>query len=176
MFKIHRERTFSEIAGHESVKGWTGSYFYCKDMPKAGRAVGWPTFVDGATELHPSWSEAAPHPVTPELRRLIRRIEKLILDGLTGLDLVMCWFVRRIQPLQDHAHLLHEYTEDMADDLRVSKYDLPVSVIDSRLKKLTKLKAEEKDHGWNTTLDMYTKGTCPSVCLYFICLVDVLDG
>jgi hypothetical protein len=107
--------------------------------------------------------EAAPHPISPELRRLIRRIEKLINDGLTGLDLVMCWFLRWIQPLQHHARLLHEYTEDVEDDLRVTKYNLPADVVDSRLKKLTKLKAKEKTHGWNITMDMYTKGSCPSV-------------
>jgi hypothetical protein len=46
-FKIRRNRTFPEIAGHESVKGWTGSYFYCKDIPKADHDFGWPAFVDG---------------------------------------------------------------------------------------------------------------------------------
>jgi hypothetical protein len=53
-FKIRRDRTYPEVVGHESVKNWTGSYFYCKDMPKAGKEVGWPAIVDGAAELHPS--------------------------------------------------------------------------------------------------------------------------
>jgi hypothetical protein len=54
IFKICRDRTFPDIARHESVKGWTSMYFYCKDLPKAGKAVGWPAFVDGAVEPHPS--------------------------------------------------------------------------------------------------------------------------
>jgi hypothetical protein len=65
-------------------------YFYYKDTPKAGKETGWPAFVDEAVEPQPSWSEAAPHPLSPELRRLCRRIEKLMVDGLSGLDLVFC--------------------------------------------------------------------------------------
>jgi hypothetical protein len=34
--------------------------------------------------------------------------------------------------------------EDVEDDLRVTKYNLPTDVIDSHLKKLTKLKMKEK--------------------------------
>jgi hypothetical protein len=140
-------------------------YFYCKDHPKAGKEVGWPAFVDGAAEPHPSWSEAAPHPILTELRRLIRRIEKLMADGLSGLDLVYCWLSRRIQPLQHHDRLLHEYSESMDDDLRITNVNLPASILDARLKKLTKLKTKaEKEHGWNPTLEMYTQGSCPSVC------------
>jgi hypothetical protein len=176
-FKIHRDRTFPDIAGHESVKGWTGMYFYCKDLPKAGKEVGWPAFVDRAAEPHPSWSEVAPHPISPELHRLIRQIEKLIQDGLTGLDLVICWLARRIQPLQHHDRLLHEYTEDVDDDLRVCKVNLPASILDTRLKKLTKLKTNEsKEYGWNPTLEMYTKGSCPPVRSAFCFFQLYLDG
>jgi hypothetical protein len=88
----------------------------------------------------------------------------------------MCWFVKRIQSLQHHDRLLHEYTEDVEDDLRVTKYNLPADVIDSRLKKLTKLKTKEKEHGWNTTLDMYTKGACPKVRVFFSCFCKCLGG
>jgi hypothetical protein len=35
--------------------------------------------------------------------------------GLTGFDLVYCWFVSQIQPLQHHECLLHEYSENMDD-------------------------------------------------------------
>jgi hypothetical protein len=111
------------------------------------------TFVDGPTELVASWSEPAPHPLMPELRHLIRRIEKLITNQLTGLDLVMSWFTRRIQPLQHHAHLLHQYTEDQEDDLRVTKDSLPGDTLEFRLKKITKLKAKQKLFGLNICLD-----------------------
>jgi hypothetical protein len=33
-FKIRRDRSYPEVAGHESVKNWTDSYFYCKYIPK----------------------------------------------------------------------------------------------------------------------------------------------
>jgi hypothetical protein len=98
-FKIRRDRNYPEVAGHESVKNWTGSYFYCKDIPKAGKEVSWPAFVNGPAEPVASWSEPAPHPLTSELCHLIRQIKKLMANQLTGLDLVMSWFTSRIQPL-----------------------------------------------------------------------------
>jgi hypothetical protein len=171
-FKIRRNRVFPDIAGHESVKGWTSSYFYCKDVPKAGHNVGWPAFVDGAAKPTPSWTEAAPHPLSPELIRLRRRIEKLMEKGLTGFDLVYCWFVNRIQPLQHHERLMHEYSENVDDDLRVSKTDLPPCIFDSHIKLMTKLRTEEdKERGWVPSLEMYTQGKCPSVS--FVCLLSL---
>jgi hypothetical protein len=106
-FKIHRHRSFLDIARHESVKGWTGSYFYCKDVPKKDHDVGWPAFIDGAATPVPSWSAPAPHPLSATSLCLKRLIEKLIELGLKGLDLMLCWLSRRIQPLQDRDHLLH---------------------------------------------------------------------
>jgi hypothetical protein len=87
--------------------------------------------------------------------------------GLTGFDLVYCWFASRIQPLQHHERLMHEYSESIDDDLRVSKKDLPTSVFDARIKSMTKLRTEEdKERGWVPSLEMYTKGKCPSVSFY----------
>jgi hypothetical protein len=99
-FNISRNRTFLDIAGKESVKGWTGSYFYCKDIPKKDHDFGWLTFVDGAASPSPGWTALVPHPLSPLSRRLARRIEKLMERGLKGLDLVYCWITMRIQPLR----------------------------------------------------------------------------
>jgi hypothetical protein len=49
-FKIRRSRNYPKVVGHESARNWTGSYFYCKDIPKEGKEVGWPVFVDGPAE------------------------------------------------------------------------------------------------------------------------------
>jgi hypothetical protein len=83
---------------------------------------------------------------------------------LKGLDLVLCWFVRRIQPLQRHDRLLHEYSEDWADSLWVTKDNLPTDALEFRLKKMVRLR--DKNHGWNFSLDMCTKGKCPKVHFY----------
>jgi hypothetical protein len=72
--------------------------------------------------------------------------------------------------LQHHDRLLQEYSESVDNDLRITNVNLPASILDARLKKLTKLKTKaEKEHGWNPTLEMYTKGSCPSVryAIYF---------
>jgi hypothetical protein len=96
--------------------------------------------------------------------RLKRRIEKLIELGLKGLDLVLCWLSRRIQPLQDHDRLLHQYTEKADDDMRIYTVDLPSQLLESRLKAMTKLRSKDnKKHGWNVSLEMFTLGRCPLV-------------
>jgi hypothetical protein len=98
---------------------------------------------------------------------LKRRIEKLMDKGLKGLDPVLCWLSRRIQPLQDRDHLLHQYTEKTNDSMRVCMVDLPFQLLESRLKAMTKLRSkEDKKHGWNASLEMYTKGCFPLVSLY----------
>jgi hypothetical protein len=74
-FKIHTCRTFPDIAGHESVKGWTGSYFYCKDIPKEDDDISWPAFIDGPATLVPNRSMPAPHPLSPLSLRLKRHRE-----------------------------------------------------------------------------------------------------
>jgi hypothetical protein len=89
------------------------------------------------------------------------RIEKLIDNHLKGPDLVLCWFVRRIQPLQHHDRLLHEYSKEQSNNLWVTKDNLPSDALDYRLKKMMKL--HDKKHDWDFCLDMYTKGSCPKV-------------
>jgi hypothetical protein len=161
-FKIRRFRSFPNIAGHESVKGWTGSYFYCKDIPKADHDVGWPAFVDGAATPVPNWNAPPSHPLSPTTLRLKRRIEKLIEKGLKGLDLLMCWLSRRIQPLQDRNHLLHEYTELTDENMWVYKVDLPFQLLEAYLKAMMKFRtSNDKKFGCIISLDMYTKGKCP---------------
>jgi hypothetical protein len=52
----------------------------------------------------------------------------------------------------------------MEDDMRISKAPLPVPMFDSRLKSLTRLRSDEdKKHGWKVSMDMWSKGGCPSV-------------
>jgi hypothetical protein len=59
----------------------------------------------------------------------------------------------------------------MDDDLRITKLNLLTSILDTRLKRLTKLQTKaEKEHGWNPSFEMYTKGSCPSV--HFVCYLS----
>src|SRR5215216_801303 len=98
-FKIRPGRRFPDIVSHESCKNWQQTYLYGPDIPLAGRQVTYPDFVDGAAAEAPSWRSQASLPSDLDASRAIRRIEWLVEMGLTGLDLAMCWFIRRIQPL-----------------------------------------------------------------------------
>jgi hypothetical protein len=100
--------------------------------------------------------------LSPATLRLKRCNKKLIEKGLKGLDLLMCWLSRRIQPLQDRNRLLHEYTEKTDDDMRVCTVDLPFQLLEACLKAMTKFRtSDDKKFGWRISLDMYTKGKCP---------------
>ncbi|KAK1699017.1 hypothetical protein QYE76_015714 [Lolium multiflorum] len=62
-----------------------------------------------ATEL-PSWTHCPHFSDSPQLTRTVRRICKLTEEGLTGKDLTLSWFTKRIQPLQHRDRLMFEYT------------------------------------------------------------------
>jgi hypothetical protein len=130
-------------------------------MSAKGKDVGWSVFVDGTLEPVPSWEEAAPHPLSAEIRLMIRRIEKLIDHKLKGLDFVLCWFAKWIHPLQTRDHLLHEYTGDKADSLWVTNADLPRDALEHRLKKMVKVRDKNMDFSFSH--DIYLNGKCPKV-------------
>uniref|UniRef100_A0ACD5W6E8 Uncharacterized protein n=1 Tax=Avena sativa TaxID=4498 RepID=A0ACD5W6E8_AVESA len=98
-FNIRPVRRFPDIVGHESYKNWQRTYFYGPDIPLAGREVTYPDFVDGAAAEVSTWISKASLPSDLDASRAIRRIEWFVETGLIGLDLAMCWFIRRIQPL-----------------------------------------------------------------------------
>ena len=120
-FKIRPGRRFPDIVGHESCKNWQRTYFYGPDIPLAGREVTYPDFVDGSAAKVPTWRSHASLPSDLNASHAIRQIEWFVETGLTGLDLAMCWFVRRIQPRQHRLKLMHEYTNERKDSLRISR-------------------------------------------------------
>ena len=110
----------------DSVKEWTGTFFYCKDAPLPNRAEGIPPFRNVAGTELPSWDERPANPTPRGFRLLQRRIEALTCrePELTGTDTVLCWLKRRIQPCAFHGtRLLNEYTDEK-DPLRFTEADL----------------------------------------------------
>ncbi|KAK1605070.1 hypothetical protein QYE76_028743 [Lolium multiflorum] len=69
---------------------------------------------------------------------MARRISKLVSDGLTGMDLNLSWFTRRIQPLKYNSRLICAYT-GMDDSLRVTKDNLPADSLKKRIHTLVKI-------------------------------------
>src|SRR3954462_4297793 len=167
-FKIRPGRRFPDIVGHESYKNWQRTYFYGPDIPLAGREVTYPDFADGAAAEVSTWRSHASLPSYLDASRAIRRIEWFLETGLTGLDLAMCWFIRRIQPLQHRAKFMHEYTSDRRDTLRISEDNFSSDSIKFRLKDIVKVK--DKTRGFTLTYDMFVDGKCPKVDIYFLCM------
>src|SRR3954463_8344641 len=99
-----------------------------------------------------TWRSHASLPSDLDASRAIRRIEWFVDTGLTGLDLAMCWFIRRIQPLQHRTKLMHEYTNDRRDTLRISVDNFSSDSVKLRLKDI---KVKDKQRGFAITYDMF---------------------
>lgn len=137
---VRKNRIYPRIGASELVKHWTGSYFYCKDVP----AEGLPPFKDGPATAVASWDEEVETSLSGELLLMKRRIEKLMKQGLKGSDLDHCWLSSRIQPLQDRARLLCEVTGDKMDKMRTTPHVYPPKVYISRLKALVKERDDQR--------------------------------
>ena len=88
--------------------------------------------------------------------------------GLTGLDLAIYWFVRRIQPLQHRLKLMHEYSNDRRDSIRISKNNFSSDSVKIRLKDIVKVKENKRD--FTITYDMFVESKFPKVTAYFPCM------
>ena len=108
-FKIRSNRHYPKVPGHESVKDWTGTYFYCADKVALEKSFGIPPFVSGLAKPADNWDGPEDVSLTADSILHKRRIEKLMDMGLTGVDLVLCWLTRRIQPLQHRTRLMCQY-------------------------------------------------------------------
>jgi hypothetical protein len=94
------------------------------------------------------------------LEKAARRISWLVHDGLTGAQLTLSWFSRRIQPLRYNARLMCAYTG--ADDLlRVTRHDLPADSLKRRFKTLVKIPRGQQVP--ELIKDIYTNDQCPPV-------------
>src|SRR3954467_14074853 len=127
-----------------------------------------PDIVDGAAAEVSTCQSHASLPSDLNASRAIRRIEWFVDTGLTGLDLAMCWFIRRIQPLQHRTKVMHEYSGDRRDTLRISKDNFSSDSVKFRLKDIVKVK--DKKRGFTLTYDMFVDGKCPKVFIYFPCM------
>ena len=58
-----------------------------------------------------------------EILLLQQRLEELVAEGLTGLDLLACWMIRRVQPLQVRIHKLCQWSGE-GDPSRISQRGL----------------------------------------------------
>ena len=98
-------------------KDWNQTWFYCQDISPANEKPlpGYrPDRLDSKFALPDKLTVAERKKLLPS----IRRINGLLGNGLTGVDLTRCWISWRIIPLSRRSKLMYEYGGDPDDSLR----------------------------------------------------------
>ena len=78
-----------------------------------------------------------------------------MIEGLKGLDLVLGWAKKRIQPLQHRSKLLCQYS-GKEDEMRTKVDDLSQDAIDHRMKDIVKIR--DKKLGFKVSMPMPENG------------------
>ena len=55
-FNCRQGDWYPKIPYNDSVKYWTSTFFYCKDIPDPGKAVGIPAFLNSPPIYQPFWT------------------------------------------------------------------------------------------------------------------------
>jgi hypothetical protein len=169
-FLPRRSKEYPFITPLDSAIGWRGSWFYMADKPAPSQAHGLPPFTNVAAESRDTWTAVNDETATPYVKLLARRIAKLTVDGLKGIDTINCWISRRIQPLQHRDRLMHEYT-GANDGMRCSDQELDPKVVEKRIRSLMK---SPRKKPLKFGMAMFENGTCPSVnSLFAIVLYNI---
>ncbi|KAK1603142.1 hypothetical protein QYE76_007877 [Lolium multiflorum] len=157
-FMLRPSRMYPPHDSHESVRYWNAGWFYERNASVPKVHEGLPQFINEPPEELASWSFVPSLAQTPILEKAARRISWLVHDGLTGAQLTLSWFSRRIQPLRYNARLMCAYTG--ADDpLRVTRHDLPADSLKRRIKTLVKIPRGQQVP--ELTKDIFTNDQCP---------------
>jgi hypothetical protein len=118
------------------------------DKPAPSQARGLLPFKNVAAKPRDSWIAINDESATPHCKLLARRIAKLSMDGLKGIDTINCWISWRIQPLQ---HL---------DRMRCSDQELDPKVVEKRIRSLMK---SPRKKPLEFGMAMFENGCCPLV-------------
>ncbi|KAK1648790.1 hypothetical protein QYE76_066595 [Lolium multiflorum] len=157
-FMLRPGRMYPPHDSHESVRYWNAGWFYEKNVSVPEIHDGLPKFNNEPPEELESWSFVPSLALTPILEKAARRISWLVHDGLTGTQLTLSWFTRRIQPLRYNARLICAYT-GADDQLRATRHDLPADSLKRRFKTLVKIGRGQPIP--ELIKDIYTNNQCP---------------
>jgi hypothetical protein len=133
------------------------------DKPAPSQAHGLPSFKNVAAESRDSWTAVNDQSATPYVKLLARRIAKLSVDGLKGIDTINCWISRQIQPLQHHDRLMHEYT-GANYGMHCSDQELDPKFVEKRIRSLMK---SPRKKPLKFGMAMFENGSCPLVSSFF---------
>jgi hypothetical protein len=156
-FLPRRSKAYPFIMPLDSTIGWRGSWFYMADKPAPSQARGLSSFENIAAQPCDSWKAVNDETATPYVKLLARRIAKLSVDGLKGIDTIHYWISRRIQPLQHRDSLMHEYT-GANDGMRYSDKELDPKVVEKRIRSLMK---SPRKKPLKFGMAMFENGSCP---------------
>ncbi|KAK1662824.1 hypothetical protein QYE76_050983 [Lolium multiflorum] len=144
-FMLRPGRVYPPTDRHESARYWSAGFFYLKDVSDPASEKKLPAFKNCPANELPSWTHCPHFSDSPQLTRAVRRICKLTEEGLTGKDLTLSWFTKRIQPLQHRDRLMFEYT-GRDDPMRATKDNLSADALDKRIRVLIKISRELHVH------------------------------
>ncbi|KAK1694468.1 hypothetical protein QYE76_011165 [Lolium multiflorum] len=144
-FMLRPGRVYPPTDRHESARYWSAGFFYLKDVSDPASEKKLPAFKNCPANELPSWTHCPHFSDSPQLIRAVRRICKLTEEGLSGKDLTLSWFTKRIQPLQHRDRLMFEYT-GRDDPMRATKDNLSADALDKRIRVLIKISRELHVH------------------------------
>ncbi|KAK1649283.1 hypothetical protein QYE76_067088 [Lolium multiflorum] len=149
---------FFRVKKETKDKAMNAGWFYVKNIAIPSVHEGLPKFINKPPEELASWSFIPALAQFPELDKATSRISWLVHDGLTGMDLTLSWFTRRIQPLKYNKQLICAYSR-VEDQLRVTRDNLPTDSLNKRIRMLVKILRGQEVLEINK--DIFTDNKCP---------------
>jgi hypothetical protein len=147
---------------HESVRYWSAGFFYVKDVEVPANPKTLPIFKHGPSAETSAWTANPHHSDSLEMVKMVRQICKLTEFGLSGKDLTLSWFMKRIQPLQHRDRLMYLFS-GRDDTMRATKDTLSSDVLDKRLRVMIKIPRDVHSHVCH--FEKYTDGVGTAVSL-----------
>jgi hypothetical protein len=144
---MRAEAHYLEFNMSASVQGWRKKWFYIKDQKTASSDKFGISPFDANKNLMKltSWDSPPTEAEIEDIKPLLTRIQSLKSatgGALTGMQLMVFFLQRRIQPLQARVSKLWSYSGS-EDPSRVSKEDLEKKGLNKRVRALTTLMKEK---------------------------------
>jgi hypothetical protein len=145
---VRAEAHYLEFNMAVSVQGWRKKWFYIKDQKNSSSDHYDIAPFDANKDLKKlsSWDSPAMEAEMEDIKPLLARIQILKSAGggvLSGMQLMVFFLQRRIQPLQHRVSKLWSYSGS-EDSSRVSEEDIGKKDLDKRVRSLTTLTKDDE--------------------------------
>jgi hypothetical protein len=144
---VRPEAQYLEFSMAASVQGWRAKWFYIKDRKSSPEnEFGLPPF-DASQEVKKlkSWDSLPSDAEVEQIFPLLSRIQSLKGGqggALSGIQLMVFFIQRRVQPLQHRLTKLWTYA-GLEDPTRISEDLMPKDDVDKRVRNLAKLTKDD---------------------------------